>query len=132
MARDVSDATPIGARHELVDWIASGEKPRSAWRLGTEHEKVPFYVSGHAPVPYEGERGIRALLDGLRQRTGWQPIMDRDLPIGLADDEGGSQGGRLRHDFIGEAVEPVKGVVCGLLLSREAPRVEAEHAIVPV
>src|SRR4051812_2444105 len=39
MARDVSDATPIGTRAELVEWIASGEKPRDAWRLGTEHEK---------------------------------------------------------------------------------------------
>ena len=45
MARDVSDATPIGARRELVDWVASGEKPQDAWRLGTEHEKVPFYAS---------------------------------------------------------------------------------------
>ena len=46
MARDVSDATPIGARSELVDWVASGEKPRDAWRLGTEHEKVPFLHHG--------------------------------------------------------------------------------------
>ena len=29
MARDVSDATPIGARTELVEWIAAGEKPRA-------------------------------------------------------------------------------------------------------
>src|SRR5215213_1201960 len=89
MARDVSDATPIGTRHELVEWIASGEKPRDAWRLGTEHEKVPFYRAGNAPVPYAGERGIRALIEGLQRVTGWQPILDRDGPIGLADDEGG-------------------------------------------
>jgi glutamate--cysteine ligase len=89
MARDVSDATPIGARHELVEWIASGEKPRHAWRLGTEHEKVPFYRDGHAPVPYDGERGIGALIEGMRRLTGWQPILDGDNPIGLADDEGG-------------------------------------------
>jgi glutamate--cysteine ligase len=89
MARDVSDATPIGARQELVEWIASGEKSRAAWRLGTEHEKVPFYRDGHAPVPYEGERGIRALIEGMRRLTGWQPILDGDNPIGLADDGGG-------------------------------------------
>jgi glutamate--cysteine ligase len=89
MARDVSDATPIGARQELVEWIASGEKSRAAWRLGTEHEKVPFYRDGHAPVPYNGERGIRALIEGMRRLTGWQPILDGDNPIGLADDEGG-------------------------------------------
>jgi glutamate--cysteine ligase len=89
MARDVSDATPIGARHELVEWIASGEKSREAWRLGTEHEKVPFYRDGHAPVPYDGERGIRSLIEGMRRLTGWQPILDGDNPIGLADEEGG-------------------------------------------
>ena len=89
MARDVSDATPIGARHELIEWIASGEKSREAWRLGTEHEKVPFYRDGHAPVPYDGERGIRSLIEGMRRLTGWQPILDGDNPIGLADEEGG-------------------------------------------
>jgi glutamate--cysteine ligase len=93
MARDVSDATPIGARRELVEWIASGEKPREAWRLGTEHEKIPFYPAGNAPVPYEGERGIRALLEGLQAINGWQAIMEKDdeggHPIGLFDEHGG-------------------------------------------
>jgi glutamate--cysteine ligase len=89
MARDVSDATPIGARDELVAWIAAGEKPRDDWRLGTEHEKIPFYRAGHAPVPYEGEAGVRALLDGLRAETGWEPILDHNNIIGLFDAEGG-------------------------------------------
>jgi glutamate--cysteine ligase len=89
MARDVSDTTPIGARSELVEWIASGEKPRDAWRLGTEHEKVPFYKADSSPVPYEGGRGIRALLDGMQARTGWAPIIEDDHPIGLADEAGG-------------------------------------------
>ena len=89
MARDVSDTTPIGARSELVEWIASGEKPRETWRLGTEHEKVPFYKSNAAPVPYEGENGIRALLDGMRDLTGWEPILENGQPIGLFDEAGG-------------------------------------------
>jgi glutamate--cysteine ligase len=89
MARDVSDATPIGTRSELIDWIAGGEKPRSAWGLGTEHEKIPFYAADAAPVPYEGERGIRALLEGLAGQNGWQPIIEDDHPIGLFDEHGG-------------------------------------------
>ncbi len=89
MARDVSDTTPIGARSELVEWIAAGEKPRDTWRLGTEHEKVPFYRQDASPVPYDGGRGIRTLLEGLQERTGWAPIMEGDHPIGLADEEGG-------------------------------------------
>jgi len=89
MARDVSDTTPIGARAELVEWLAEGEKPREAWRLGTEHEKVPFYTADSSPVPYSGGKGIRALLEGMQERTGWSPIMDDDNPIGLFDEAGG-------------------------------------------
>ncbi|WP_201837219.1 glutamate--cysteine ligase [Microvirga zambiensis] len=89
MARDVSDTTPIGARSELVEWIASGEKPRGTWRLGTEHEKIPFYRADSAPVPYDGGRGIRALLEGIQERTGWAPIIEGNHPIGLADEAGG-------------------------------------------
>jgi len=89
MARDVSDTTPIGARSELVAWIAEGEKPRETWRLGTEHEKVPFYKADASPVPYDGGKGIRALLEGLQERTGWEPIMEDDHPIGLFDENGG-------------------------------------------
>jgi glutamate--cysteine ligase len=89
MARDVSDATPIGARDELVAWVASGEKSREAWRLGTEHEKIPFYRADHSPVPYDGERGIRSLLDGLQTESGWDPILEGNHPIGLADPRNG-------------------------------------------
>jgi glutamate--cysteine ligase len=89
MARDVSDTTPIGARSELVEWIAEGEKPREKWRLGTEHEKVPFYRGDASPVPYDGPKGIRALLEGMQERTGWEPIMESGQPIGLFDEAGG-------------------------------------------
>jgi glutamate--cysteine ligase len=89
MARDVSDATPIGARDELIEWIASGAKPKQDWRVGTEHEKIPFYNATSAPVPYEG--GIRALLEGLAGQNGWEPIIEDDHPIGLYDaSEGGA------------------------------------------
>ena len=84
MARDVSDATPIGSRAELIDWVASGEKPREAWRIGTEHEKVPFYRQDASPVAYAGERGIEALLKNLERGTGWEPITDDCNVIGLA------------------------------------------------
>jgi glutamate--cysteine ligase len=89
MARDTVDLQPIGGKAELIAWIAKGEKPASAFRLGTEHEKVPFYAEDLTPVPYEGERGIRRLLDGMEGLLGWEPIMEGDHPIGLADVTGG-------------------------------------------
>ena len=60
MARDVSDSTPISSKAELVGWIAQGEKPVSSFRLGTEHEKFPFYADDLSPVPYEGAAAGRS------------------------------------------------------------------------
>ena len=65
MARDQVDLTPIERRDELVDWIAQGIKPKPQFRIGTEHEKFAFTLEGHRPVPYEGRRGIKALLEGM-------------------------------------------------------------------
>ncbi|MCC6948024.1 MAG: glutamate--cysteine ligase [Bradyrhizobiaceae bacterium] len=89
MARDQIDMTPIESRDELVAWIAAGAKPKRAFRIGTEHEKLPFTLKGHDPVPYEGRRGIRALLEGMRLLLGWEPIMEGEHIIGLADVTGG-------------------------------------------
>ena len=58
MARDVVDAQPIESKRDLVAWLEEGVKPADAVRVGTEHEKFPFYVADLSPVPYEGERGI--------------------------------------------------------------------------
>jgi glutamate--cysteine ligase len=89
MARDQVDMTPINSRDELVAWFEQGCKPKSRFRIGTEHEKFAFTVSGHRPVPYGGPRGIRALLDGMQTMLGWEPIMEGENIIGLADVTGG-------------------------------------------
>lgn len=89
MARDTTDDRPIEGRDALVAWIEAGARPREGWKLGTEHEKFPFRRADFAPVPYDGDAGIRALLEGLRARSGWEPIFDGEAIIGLADDHGG-------------------------------------------
>jgi len=89
MARETADQTPIESRDQLAVHLESGCKPREKWRIGTEHEKFGFYKDGHAPVPYEGRRGIRALLEGMQSLLGWEPIFDGDNIIGLADPVGG-------------------------------------------
>src|ERR1700730_11585773 len=89
MARDQVDMTPIETRDELVAWVAAGEKPREQFRVGTEHEKFAFTLARHEPVPYEGLRSIRALLEGMQSLLGWEPIMDGPNIIGLADVTGG-------------------------------------------
>ena len=89
MARDQVDMTPIETREDLVAWFEAGSKPRSRFRIGTEHEKFAFTVDGHNPVPYEGRRGICALLEGMQHLLGWEPIIEAGNIIGLFDVTGG-------------------------------------------
>jgi glutamate--cysteine ligase len=89
MARDQIDMTPLQSRDELVAWIEAGVKPPSEFRIGTEHEKTPFTLQGHHPVPYDGARGIGALLEGMKLLLGWEPIVEQGNIIGLYDVTGG-------------------------------------------
>lgn len=89
MARDTTDMTPIETRDELVAWFEAGCKPKSAFRIGTEHEKFGFTTARNEPVPYEGPRGIRALLEGMQNLLGWEPIVENGNIIGLLDVTGG-------------------------------------------
>src|SRR5450631_3526061 len=89
MARDQVDMTPIESRDELVAWFAAGEKSPDKFRVGTEHEKFAFTLARHEPVPYDGPRGIRALLEGMQSLLGWDPIMEGPNIIGLSDVTGG-------------------------------------------
>jgi glutamate--cysteine ligase len=110
MARDQIDMTPIETRDELVAWLAAGCKPKSQFRIGTEHEKFAFAIGRQEPIPYTGPRGIRALLDGMQMLLGWEPILDDGNIIGLLDVTGGGAislepGGQF--ELSGAAVETV-------------------------
>jgi glutamate--cysteine ligase len=89
MARDQIDMTPLGSRDELVAWFEQGSKPKSQFRIGTEHEKFAFTIEGHRPLPYAGQHGIRALLEGMQHLLGWDPIIEDGNIIGLFDVTGG-------------------------------------------
>ena len=78
-----SRGEPVTAKSQLIDWIAKGNKPKSDWRIGTEHEKFVFDLKTLRPVPYEGPNGIGKLLAGLT-RYGWAPIEENGNIIALA------------------------------------------------
>ncbi|MFC3705430.1 glutamate--cysteine ligase [Devosia honganensis] len=78
---------PIESRADLIEAMERGSKPAEQWRIGTEHEKHVFHTDPLRPVAYEGENGIRALLAGIEQETGWHPFYDGDNPIGLRNFE---------------------------------------------
>ncbi|WP_455478718.1 glutamate--cysteine ligase [Bartonella sp. B10] len=83
MALDITDESEIYDLDSLVSYFQGGCKVENEWRVGTEHEKFPFYIDSFYPVPYEGERGIRALLEGMQRVLGWKPIFDKENIIGL-------------------------------------------------
>ncbi len=55
---------PITGKHELVDYIAAGSKPKADWRIGTEHEKFVFDLKTLRTVSYERTVRIPDLRDG--------------------------------------------------------------------
>jgi len=83
MAGAITLSPFIESRADLVYAIERGAKPKSEWRVGTEHEKHVFHKDPLRPVAYDGEDGIRALIAGIEEKTGWHPFYDREFPIGL-------------------------------------------------
>jgi glutamate--cysteine ligase len=81
-----ASATPITDKRQLVEFHASGSKPASAWRCGTEHEKFVFRRADHRRVPYEGPDGIGELLNRM-MRFGWRPVFEQNNVIALENDE---------------------------------------------
>ena len=77
--------SPITDRRELVDYLASGNKPREQWRIGTEHEKFGFRLDDLRPPTFDGDRGIEVLLTGLT-RFGWTPVQEHGRTIALTRD----------------------------------------------
>lgn len=125
MARDTTDETAISGIEELAEYLAEGCKPQEQWRIGTEHEKFPYFTKDNSPVPYEGAQGIRTILEAMQQRLGWDPIIDEGKLIGLVSPQGQGAislepGGQLElsgapmqtvHQTYSEAAQHLKDVL---------------------
>ena len=86
---ELPNATPMTSKAQLVEYLEQGSKPKSDWLIGTEHEKFAFQLDNLQPLPYEGDIGIRAVLEGL-QRFNWAPVKEEGKVIALKSDNGGS------------------------------------------
>ena len=82
-----SNAPVIEQRSQLIDYFASGEKPKDRWRIGTEHEKFVYSTADcHAPS-YDEPGGIRDLLMALTE-FGWTPVEEGGNVIALSGPDG--------------------------------------------
>ncbi len=77
----------IESRDQLIASFAGGEKPKDAWRIGTEHEKFVYANSDHHAPSYDEPSGIRALLGELEQ-YGWKPVMEGGNAIAMSGPDG--------------------------------------------
>ncbi|WP_128892240.1 glutamate--cysteine ligase [Erythrobacter sp. HKB08] len=77
----------IESRDQLVAPMQAGEKPKDAWRIGTEHEKLVYKRDDfHAPS-YDEPCGIRDILMNLRD-FGWEPIEENGKVIAMKGEDG--------------------------------------------
>ncbi|WP_096703107.1 glutamate--cysteine ligase [Magnetospirillum sp. 15-1] len=113
---------PIAGKHQLVEYLESGCKPKDAWRIGTEHEKFGFSLDDLRPLPYGGDKGIKAMLDGL-VGLGWEPVFEGDNVIAL-------------HDYCGAAISLEPGgqleLSGGLLENIHQTAAEVTHHLAQV
>ena len=77
----------ITDKSQMIEHLAAGSKPRDAWRIGTEHEKIGFCVKTLKPLSYDNgdKASVNYMLTGL-QRFGWQPVYEGDNVIALKKD----------------------------------------------
>ena len=76
--------------NSFVSWLSSKEKDPKQWRIGTEHEKFIYTLDGFAPVSYEGDAGIEAILHYLSDTYDMTPIMENGIYVALKTNEGAS------------------------------------------
>ncbi|WP_271078343.1 glutamate--cysteine ligase [Aurantiacibacter sp. MUD61] len=77
------DEPRIEHRDQLAAPMQAGEKPASAWRIGTEHEKLVYKTTDHRAPSYDEAGGIRDILMSMRQ-FGWEPVEEAG-PSGKVD-----------------------------------------------
>jgi glutamate--cysteine ligase len=77
----------IESRADMIGVFAKGEKPKDAWRIGTEHEKFVYRTADHRAPSYDEAGGIRDLLGGLA-KFGWEPVYEGDTVIALSGPDG--------------------------------------------
>ncbi|MBX9634754.1 MAG: glutamate--cysteine ligase [Magnetospirillum sp.] len=104
---------PITSKRQLVEYLESGCKPPQAWRIGTEHEKFGYTLNDLRSLPYEGERSIKVMLEGL-EKLGWHPVAEAGKVIALLDDSGASvtlePGGQL--ELSGAPLDSIHQTCC--------------------
>jgi glutamate--cysteine ligase len=79
------NSTEITSKNQLVEYFVQGNKPKSEWGIGTEHEKFLCHKDKFGRLAYNSNPGIKQILEHL-MKADWQPIFEADNLIGLKND----------------------------------------------
>lgn len=82
-------------KSQLIEHFKKGEKPKSQWLIGTEHEIFLYDALKNTRLPYEGERGIKAVLQSFLKEK-WSPVFEGETLIGA----------RHKENFASLSLEP--------------------------
>lgn len=77
-----TETRPLTSLEQCLAYFRSAERPAAQHKVGLEHEKFVYPVKDPLPVPYEGPRGIQALLERMGTQGGYQPFREApDRPV---------------------------------------------------
>lgn len=72
VSAEIPRETPLASHDELLAIFHEAIKPREQFRIGAEMEKFGVFADG-TPIPYDGDRGVLALMKELAATKGWKP-----------------------------------------------------------
>jgi glutamate--cysteine ligase len=94
-------------KNDLINWFEEGCKPKTSFRIGTEHEKFVYKIDTLKPVSYDEPSGIKNILKALVS-FGWEEVNEEGNLIALKKDKQSitlEPGGQL--ELSGEPLENI-------------------------
>src|SRR3990170_5154857 len=73
----------VESKEDLIRYFESGAKPREAWRVGTEYEKIAVSARDGRALPYSGVGGVEHLLRLMAERFGYERDEEDGRLLGL-------------------------------------------------
>jgi glutamate--cysteine ligase len=78
MAQSATSDEPLEDLDDLLLPFTTACKPTTRFRVGTEAEKLGLLADTRKPLPFEGPRSVRRVLELLEQRFGWHAEREHD------------------------------------------------------
>jgi glutamate--cysteine ligase len=82
-APDRPTGAPVTDLPQLTAEFSQKGSSRENWRVGIEHEKLGLLADSLLPIPFDGPRGIEAILTRLSTQFNWSPIYEKERLVSL-------------------------------------------------